>query len=429
MKVQAFFRFAQLLFALALALRAGDAPAQSQPAPQVLEVMHWWTSDGEHKAAAQLAAGFAANGLKWQDAAVAGGGGIAAVKVLKSRVLMGDPPDVAQLIGSTLGEWAQAGLVYDLSAMAARQRWSQNLHPLAMELITQQNRIVAAPLGIHRINTLLFNRKLFEKAGLTPPRNWSEFEAAVAAFQRMGIQPLAWSDEPWQLATVFEAVLLGEAGAQGYIDLIKLRGNAAWSAPRAQASVSRALTRLQTLRQSSGKTFAESPWVDGVRQLKEGNAAMLIMGDWAAGELVAWGADPERDFGCVAVPGTQGMHLYSIDTLAMLVNPRHNSAGLEKAAQTIVSPAVQVAYNSAKGSIPVRRDTKPELLDSCARNSWESFTMRDAKRVPSLAHRMAADDATKDAVAQILWRYLTQNNMNTATAQQRLATVLRKPFP
>ena len=43
-----------------------------------------------------------AQGVRWKDVAVPGGGGMAAVKVLKSRVLMGDPPDVAQLIGTAL---------------------------------------------------------------------------------------------------------------------------------------------------------------------------------------------------------------------------------------------------------------------------------------------------------------------------------------
>ena len=48
-------------------------------------------------------------------------------------------------------------------------------------------------------------------------------------------------------------------------------------------------------------------------------------------------------------------------------------------------------------------------------------------RVPSLAHRMAADEAIKDAVAQTLWRYLTDPRMETQEAQRRLASVIRAP--
>ena len=68
------------------------------------------------------------------------------------------------------------------------------------------------------------------------------------------------------------------------------------------------------------------------------NAGMMIMGDWAKGELMAWGASPVRkDFGCAVVPGTEGMHLYSVDTLAMLVSARQREATQEKMAEVVVS--------------------------------------------------------------------------------------------
>lgn len=425
MKARSFFKLCGTVCAVCCGAFMLPALGMDKADAQQLDVLHWWTSAGERKAAEQLVEGFAARGLRWHDAAIDGGGGIAAVKVLKSRVLMGDPPDVAQLIGTTLQEWARADLVFDLTATAKRLRWQHTLHPLAMEVVSHQGRVIAAPLGIHRINTLLYNRKLFAKAGLTPPRNWAEFDAAAATFARLGIQPLAWSDEPWQLATVFEAVLLSEAGADAYAELITKRNSAAWLG----SSVSRALARMQALRAISAPGFAESPWTDGARKLHEGRAAMLIMGDWAGGELLAWGADPQRDFGCTSVPSTQGMHLYSVDTLAMLVNNRHGTAKLEKAAEAIVNTTTQKSYNQAKGSIPVLQDTKPESLNACARDSWDNFAPQSTRHLPSLAHRMAADDATKDAVAQILWRFLSQSGMSNSQAQQRLATVIRKPVP
>ena len=70
----------------------------------------------------------------------------------------------------------------------------------------------------------------------------------------------------------------------------------------------------------------ERPWTESTRELMADNAGMMIMGDWAKGELMAWGASPVRDFGCAVVPGTENMHLYSVDTLAMLVSARPREA-------------------------------------------------------------------------------------------------------
>jgi glucose/mannose transport system substrate-binding protein len=68
-------------------------------------------------------------------------------------------------------------------------------------------------------------------------------------------------------------------------------------------------------------------------------------------------------------------------------------------------------------------------MDACARNSWETFASSGAARLPSLTHRMAADEATKDAVAQTLWRYVTDPRVDIAETQKRLATVIRAPNP
>lgn len=398
---------------------AGPAHAQGPGVP--LDVLHWWTSASERRAADQLSAQLANAGVVWKDAAIPGGGGMAAVKVLKSRVLLGDPPDVAQLIGTTLTDWADMGLVLPLNGVAQRQRWAQVLFPTVLDLVTYKGDVIAAPLGIQRINTLLYNRKLFARLGLTPPRSWGQFEIAARKLTALGLRPLVWSDEPWQMATVFETVLLGEAGPTLYRELIVQRKGSAWMDPR----VERALQRLRWLRTLSGDNPQEKTWTDGARELMNDSAGMMIMGDWAKGELMAWGASPTKDFGCVVVPGTEGMHLYSVDTLAMLVSARQRETTQEKMAEVVVSPATQLAYNRIKGAVPVRRDVDVSSLDGCARDSWETFAAPRSARVPSLAHRMAADEAIKDAVAQTLWRFLTDARMEPQEAQRRLAAVIR----
>jgi len=418
--MKSFFPLVRLA-CLLLCLVHHGAKAQALGVP--LDVLHWWTSVSERKAADQLAVQLAQNGVQWKDAAIPGGGGMAAVKVLKSRVLMGDPPDVAQLIGTTLTDWAEIGLVMPLNAVAQRQRWSLVVFPAVLEHISYKNDVIAAPLGIHRINNLIYNRKVLRKLNLTPPSNWEELEIVASKLQKQGIKPLAWSDEPWQVATVFETILLGDAGPALYRELIVQRKGSAWM----DARVERALKRLRWLRTLATDTPSERPWTDSTRELIEDNAGMMIMGDWAKGELMAWGANPIRDFGCAVVPGTQNMHLYSIDTLAMLVSTRKRDASQEKMAEVVSGISAQLAYNRVKGAIPVRRDIDPAALDSCARDSWESFANPTHARVPSLAHRMAADEAIKDAVAQILWRYLSDPQMQASEAQRRLSSVIRAP--
>ena len=67
-----------------------------------VEVLHWWTSGGEAKSVAELKKILEANGHKWKDFAVAGGGGENAMTVLKSRVVSGKPPTAAQVKGPSI---------------------------------------------------------------------------------------------------------------------------------------------------------------------------------------------------------------------------------------------------------------------------------------------------------------------------------------
>lgn len=388
---------------------------------QAVDVLHWWTSAGERRAVDRLVQQLDAQGLAWNDAAIPGGGGVAAVKVLKSRVLAGDSPDVAQIIGRTLNEWADLGLVLPLDEVALRGRWRQVMFPVVMQVASRGGRVVAAPLGVHRINTLLYNRSVWERLKLAPPRSWDDLERAAKAMRAQQIVPLAWSDEPWQVATVFEAALLAEAGPALYAELAAAQDWQAWQDPRVLA----ALKRLRWLRELNGEAPGEQRWTASARQLYQGQAGMLIMGDWARGELMAWGAQPGIDFGCVPVPETAGTHLYSIDTLAMLVGKKGREAAQERLAELVTQPAMQLAYNQAKGSVPVRMDIDVQQLDECARDSWQTLVRPGNPLVPSIAHRMAAGESTKDALADALHRFAKSRSVTPQQAQARLVAIVR----
>ena len=388
---------------------------------QPLNVLHWWTSDSERQAADRLVQQLAAQGVEWHDDAIPGGGGGAAIKVLTGRVLAGEAPDVAQVIGRTLTEWAGLGLVVPLDDVAQRGHWREKMFPVVLQTVTRGGKVMAAPLGVHRINTLLYNHHVWEQLRLAPPRTWHDIEAAAKVMRAHGVTPLAWSDEPWQVATVFETVLLSEGGPVLYAELASTQKWSSWQDPRVIA----ALKRLRWLRDLDDGATTEQPWTASARQLQAGTAGMLIMGDWARGELQAWGERPGLDFDCVPVPQTAGMHLYSIDTLAMLVGRNAHRPEQEHMAEILGQPATQMAYNQAKGSVPVRLDIDPSQLDICARDSWQTLARPGSPLLPSIAHRMAAVESTREALGEVLHRFVKTRSVTPQEAQAQLLSIVR----
>ena len=401
---------------------AGNAvAAAAQPMQQSLQVLHWWTSAGERKAVGVLINKLAEQNIQWRDFAIPGGAGIGAGKVLKSMVLAGHAPEVTQLNGVIFGEWADLGLLLELDNVATQGNWQKLLFPTAWSLLNNHGHVVAAPLGIHRINNLYYNIAIFNRLGLRAPRSWEEFEQVAAKLKLAGITPLAQSSESWQVATLFETLVLAEGGPAYYRQLfVDLN-------PRAFADVRllRALKRLRELKQSMQLPVKERPWTEVAHQLADGEAAMFVMGDWAKGDFNAWGLNVDQQFGCAAVPGTADYHLYSIDTLAMFSDDYSHQPAQEVLAQIAMSPAVQSDYNKFKGAIPVWRAPDISKMDSCSLNSWRTFSKGAAFQAPSLVHRMATDETTKDAMVAELRRFFVDDQIGEAEVQRKLASIAR----
>ncbi|WP_231502023.1 ABC transporter substrate-binding protein [Herbaspirillum sp. RV1423] len=411
------FCFCQPASAASLAV-PGQTQQQSQ---QSLQVLHWWTSVGERKAVGVLISKLAEQNIQWRDAAIPGGAGIGAGKVLKSMVLAGHAPEVTQLNGVIFGEWADLGLLLELDNVAVQGNWQKLLFPTAWSLLNNHGHVVAAPLGIHRINNLYYNLAIFNRLGLSVPRTWDEFEQVAVKLKRAGVVPLAQSSESWQVATLFETLVLAESGPAYYRQLFVDLNQRAF----ADARLLHALRRLRGLKQAMSAPVRERPWTEVAREFADGDAAMFIMGDWAKGEFNAWGLNADQQFGCAAVPGTADYHLYSIDTLAMFADDYSHQPAQEVLAQIAMSPAVQSDYNKFKGAIPVWRSPDTSRMDSCAQNSWRVFSKGATYQAPSLVHRMAADETTKDAIVAELRRFFVDDQISEVETQRRLAAIAR----
>ena len=386
---------------------------------QTLHVFHWWNSASEHKAIDILANRLAQENIIWRDAVIPSGSGVGAGIVLKSRILAGNAPEVAQLNGVNITEWANLGLLLELDNLASAGKWDRLFFPTVWNLIQPHGHLVAVPLGIHRINTLFINRKLFLKYGLSVPSTWDEFDAVARTLKKNGIIPLAQSSEPWQVATLFETLLLSESDAAFYNRAFVDKAPSAFNDPRFY----RALSRLRSLKKFMALPVEERSWTEVTRQLANGSAAMLVMGDWAKGEMNAWGLVTDGQFSCTAVPQTEHYHLYDVDTLVMLEKDNASRSAQEKAAQIAISPAIQAEYNQLKGSVPVLKNADPGKMDSCSRASWKLFSRGAAYQVPSLAHRMATDDISKDAIIAEIVRFFQDDTISIADTQHRLAAI------
>ncbi|MFM4937100.1 ABC transporter substrate-binding protein [Aeromonas veronii] len=389
-----------------------------------VEVLHWWTSGGEAKAVEVLKSEWTKQGNQWNDFAVQGGGGKSAMTVLKSRALAANPPEAAHLKGYELKEWAGLGFLRDLSPMAEHLGWYSQMPPMVRATLSQNGALMAVPTGIHRVNWLWLNRKVFERNKLTPPTSWAQFVTVADQLKKRGITPLAIGNEPWQLAVLFETVALGEGGKEFYRKAFLEQDSATLTGP----DMVRVLTRFQQLRAYVPQKYAGLKWHQATNLLESGGAAMQVMGDWVKGELSAGNYRPGEDIACLPSPGSAGLFSYNLDSIAMF--KQRDPAQLQAQgdlAQLLMTPKFQEEFNRVKGSIPALTNPDMSKFDRCAVRSYQDFLLAEKQDnlLPSMAEGMATPTNMRQAILDVLSNFFNDPKANPEQTALHLERAMR----
>jgi glucose/mannose transport system substrate-binding protein len=389
-----------------------------------VEVLHWWTSGGEAKAAAELKATMQKKGHTWKDFAVAGGGGDAAMTVLKSRVVSGNAPAAAQIKGPSIQEWAREGVLANMDSVAKAEKWDELLPKVVADGLKYKGNYVAAPVNVHRVNWLWANPEVFKKAGAKLPTTWDEFFVAAEALKKAGVIPVAHGGQNWQDFTTFESVALGVGGADFYKQALVQLDPGALKSPTMQKV-------LETFKKVKGYTDKNAPgrdWNLATAMVIKGEAGMQLMGDWAKGEFIAAGKVPGKDFACIAAPGTAKSFTYNVDSFALfqLKDPANQKAQQDLAV-AIMSPEFQEVFNLNKGSIPVRLGMKLDKFDDCAKTSAADFVAsnKGGSLVPSIAHGMAVPSSAEGAIKDVVSQFWNDDKMTAAAVMDKLASAAK----
>ena len=422
--MNAFNRLA-LVISLASLLPLNAYAADTQGS---VEVVHWWTSGGEAKAVDVLKKLIEKDGYTWQDSAVAGGGGAAAMTVLKTRAVSGNPPSAAQIKGPDIQDWAALGLLTNVDEVAKSNNWDKLLPKTVSDTMKFDGHYVAVPVNIHRVNWLWINPQAFKKAGIDKaPTTLDELYAAGDKLKAAGFIPLAHGGQPWQDSTVFEDMVLSIMGPQGYKKVFVENDEATLTGPQ----MTDVFTQLKKLQGYMDPDGSGQDWNLEAAKVINGKAGMQIMGDWAKSEWTAAGKKAGTDYECVPFPGTQGSFNYNIDSLAMFKLAKKNdtpgnNAARDDLAKVALEPEFQYVFNQNKGSIPVRNDLDMSKFDSCAQASAKDFAAAGEKgQLPSMAHNMATSLAVQGAIFDVVTNFMSDKNADPAKAGKQLASAIK----
>lgn len=389
-----------------------------------VEVLHWWTAGGEAKSAAVLKDMLEQQNHTWKDFAVAGGGGESAMTVLKTRAVSGNPPSAAQIKGHDIQEWGGLGFLTSLDSTGQQEKWDEILPSVVTKVMKFDGEYVAVPVNVHRVNWIWANPEVLKKSGVELPTTLDEFFAAADKIKAAGYVPLAHGGQPWQDATVFEAVALDVLGSEDYnkafveLDMDTLSGD----------KMVEVFTKFKKIRDYIDANSPGRDWNVATSMVINGEAAMQIMGDWAKGEFTAAGKVPGKDYICAPAPGTNGQFTFNIDSFAFFeLSDKANQKAQQDLARTILTKDFQEVFNLNKGSIPVRLDMDMSKFDQCALDSMATFkaSAKSGDLVPSMAHGLSTTSYAQGAIYDVVTNFFNDDKADPQQAAQKLAKAVK----
>jgi glucose/mannose transport system substrate-binding protein len=367
-----------------------------------LEVIHWWTSKGESAAVSEFAKALDNDGQgdKWIDSAIALGE--TARSTVMQRVLGGDPPEAAQFNPGRQYEEIIRPKAIGSACLVDGHWW-------------------CVPVNIHSNYWAWYSKPAFEKAGLPEPKSMADFVAAAPKLKESGVIPFAIGGDGngWQIQLLFQDMVTAALGVAKRDEMYTKKSAEIAGGPEMNG----VFTQLRALKQFTDEGYANRNWNDTTNLVITNKAALQVMGDWARGEFAAAGMTGVKDFGCM-IGLNEDSPVVSTDGDIILFFKQDKpevEAAQKRLAALLISPAVQVAFNNAKGSMPVRADVDMSTADPCMQKALKAVD--DPAKIVTATNRFITEN-TNQQINELVAQFFADDSVTPEDATAKFATII-----
>ncbi|WP_434693236.1 ABC transporter substrate-binding protein [Hungatella sp. SB206] len=224
------------------------------------------------------------------------------LNMIKMKLNSGECPDIIDY---------NVPAVYDIIDPASNfadmtgEAWTDRLI-IPGNVTAKDGKIYGFPfLSVPGLHGFIYNKDVFDKAGVEVPATWDELLAACEKIKESGTTPIFMPKDTWVpqiLMTDNFAKILGADGCKDFADKI-LKNETKWSDVPEFAEV---LDKYLELYQKGyvNSNFASATYDDAIAAVADGTAAMHFNGDFFATSVLE--ANPEAQIGMFPISMKEG---------------------------------------------------------------------------------------------------------------------------
>ncbi len=245
---------------------------------------------------------------------------------LNALVASGETPDVFIVSpGPNLTTYVEPGIAADLTDTLKADGWYDTFNGGVFDKATYDGKIYAVPLNLAAA-CVFYNTEMFADAGVEVPTTYTEMLAACQKLKDAGYTPITISAGTAWCLSMLAGYLCDREGAD--LDAIAA-GTASWlDKPFVDAA-----TKMVELSQYFQPTAAGDTNDVATANFYNGEAAMMIQGSWAIGQVNGENPEFEDKCGVFQFPGIEGANdpnriIAKSDSLAMSASTKYPEASI-----------------------------------------------------------------------------------------------------
>ena len=247
---------------------------------------------------------------------------------LNAKVDAGQTPDVFIVSpGPNLDDYVLPGVAADLTDYLKADGWIDQFvgGEAAFAQQTYDGKIYAIPLNVAAA-CVFYNKDIFEEAGAEVPTTYDELLDACQKIKDAGYTPITISAGTAWCLSMLAGYLCDREG----VDLAAINaGDESWVQDKTIAAGEKLLELSQYFQDSAAGDSND----DATMAMAMGEAAILIQGSWAIGQMNAYNPDIEESCGVFQFPaieggGDPGRTIAKSDSLAMSSTTEHPEAAI-----------------------------------------------------------------------------------------------------